>query len=97
MRRNLLKLIVVIVSLGALTFSWAESAAANSWINTRVPYDISVKELAERYYGDASEYPIIVEANKGLIGKDLIVRKDTEIKIPVTDKFTDQPEILGWN
>jgi phage tail protein X len=88
---------MLLVSVGAMSLLVAKDIVPNSWINTRVTYDISVKELAERYYGDASEYKVILNANRGLIGKNLIVPKNTEIKIPITEKFTDQPEMLGWN
>lgn len=74
----------------------ASSTEISGWVNTRIPYDISAKELAKRYYSDANDYMIIVNANKGLFNKNLIVRKNTEIKIPITPKFKDQPEILGW-
>jgi len=53
--------------------------------------------LAQRYYNDENDYMIIVNANKGLFNSNLILRKNTEVKIPITPKFTDQPEILGWN
>ena len=74
----------------------ASSTEVSGWVNTRIPYDISVKELAQRYYGGESDYMLIVKANKGLVNKNLIIRKNTEIKIPITTKFKDQPEILGW-
>lgn len=73
------------------------TSQATSWITTRVPYDISAKELAQNYYGDENDYQIIVNANKGIIGKNLMFKKNTEVKIPVTEKFRDQPEIIGWN
>lgn len=69
----------------------------NSWITTKVTYDISAKELAQNYYGDENEYQVIVDANKGIIGKNLMFKKNTEVKIPVTEKFRDQPEKIGWN
>ncbi|MCH9740208.1 MAG: hypothetical protein K0U38_05150 [Epsilonproteobacteria bacterium] len=74
-----------------------EIGEGTPWITTRIPYAISAKELALRYYGDESEYKVIVEANKGIIGKNLMFKKNIDINIPVTEKFTDQPEILGWN
>ena len=82
-----------------------EGREISGWINTRIPFNISVKELAQRYYKDAGDYMIIVNANKDLLkkgkiykkGKDYIVQKNTEIKVPITPKFEDQPEILGWN
>lgn len=77
----------------------------SGWVNTRIPYDISTKEIAERYYSNANDYMIIVNGNQDLVkrgliykkGSDYIVKKNTEIKVPITEKFQDQPEILGWN
>jgi hypothetical protein len=68
-----------------------------SWTTTRITYDISVEELAQRYYGDSKEYKLILEANKDILGGRHTVPKNTEIKIPITPKFRDQPERLGWN
>ncbi len=68
-----------------------------SWTTTRVTYDITVEELAQRYYGDKSDYKLILEANKKILGGSHIVPKNVEIKIPITPKFRDQPEKLGWN
>ena len=68
-----------------------------TWITIRVPYpNMTLRELAKKYYGDANEYLIIYKANKNVIGKDMKLRKNMKIHIPVTSKFTDQPEILGW-
>ncbi len=68
-----------------------------SWTTTRVTYDITVEELAQRYYGDKSDYKLILEANKKILRGSHIVPKNVEIKIPITPKFRDQPEKLGWN
>ena len=97
----------LVLFLGATNFAMADgnesteedssSTEISGWINTRIPYDISAKELAQRYYNDENDYMIIVNANKGLFNSNLILRKNTEVKIPITPKFTDQPEILGWN
>jgi len=73
------------------------TSQVTSWITTRVPYDISARELAQKYYGDENDYQIIVNANKGIIGKNLMFKKNTEVKIPITEKFRDQPEKIGWN
>ncbi len=67
------------------------------WINLTVPYTTTVQELAGMYYSDENDYPIIYNANRGLISKSFKLRKGMIVKIPVTDKFTDQPELLGWN
>ncbi|NOZ90684.1 MAG: hypothetical protein GXO60_05285 [Epsilonproteobacteria bacterium] len=68
-----------------------------SWTVTRVTYDITVEELAKRYYGNAKDYVYILEANKKILRGSHTVPKDTEIKIPITENFRDQPEQLGWN
>ncbi len=68
-----------------------------SWTTTRITYNISVEELAKRYYGDSKDYKYILEANKNILRGNHIVPKNTEIKIPITPKFRDQPEQLGWN
>ena len=68
-----------------------------SWTTTRITYDITVEELAQRYYGDAKDYKYILEANKKILRGSHTVPKNTEIKIPITPKFRDQPEKLGWN
>jgi len=68
-----------------------------SWTTTRITYDITVEELAQRYYGDSKEYKLILEANKNILRGRHTVPKHTEIKIPITSKFRDQPEQLGWN
>ncbi len=94
LKNNILKIGVLLAILGFNNFAIAKEF---SWINTRIPYNTTAKELAEKYYGDASDYKIIIEANKGVISKNGFVPKHTEIKIPVTEKFQDQPEVLGWN
>jgi phage tail protein X len=67
-----------------------------SWTVTRVTYDTTVEELAQRYYGDSKDYIYILEANKNILHGSHIVPKNTEVKIPITEKFRDQPEKLGW-
>jgi hypothetical protein len=67
------------------------------YTTTRVSYDTTYRELALRYYGDASDYMIIFNANVKRLGKSQKIRKHTEVIIPVTEKFRDQPEHLGWN
>jgi hypothetical protein len=68
-----------------------------SWTVTRPTYDITVEELAKIYYGDAKDYIYILEANRDILHGSHLVRKDTKVKIPITSKFRDQPEKLGWN
>jgi len=68
-----------------------------SWTTTRITYDITVEELAQRYYGSSKDYKLILKANKKILRGRHTVPKNTEIKIPITEKFRDQPEQLGWN
>jgi nucleoid-associated protein YgaU len=67
-----------------------------SWIVTRFNYNVTVEELAHRYYGNSQDYIYILEANKKLLNGSHLVPKNVEIKIPITEKFRDQPEKLGW-
>jgi len=69
----------------------------SSWTTTRITYDITVEELAQRYYGNSKDYKLILKANKKILRGRHTVPKNTEIKIPITEKFRDQPEQLGWN
>jgi len=68
-----------------------------SWTTTRITYNITVEELAKRYYGNSKYYKLILEANKRILRGKHTVPKNTEIKIPITENFKDQPEHLGWN
>jgi hypothetical protein len=63
------------------------------YMTTRVSQATTLKKLAQRYYGDENEYIIIKKAN---IGIGMNVPRNTEVRIPVTDKFKDQPEQLSW-
>ena len=67
------------------------------YMKTRVSFDTTYKELALKYYGDENDYMIIFKANVKRLGKSQKIRKHTEVTIPVTKKFKDQPEQLGWN
>jgi len=67
-----------------------------SWTVTRVSYTTTVEELAKKYYGDAKDYIYILEANKEILHGSHRVPRNTEVKIPITEKFREQPERLGW-
>jgi len=85
---------VVITLLLTITTS---VVMASTWIDFTVEFsDTTLEDLASTYYGDASETAVIYNANKELIGKNRKLEKGMELKIPVTDKFRDQPERLGW-
>ena len=58
--------------------------------------DVTLEDLASTYYGDVNDADIIYRANRDVIGKDKKLHSGMHLKIPVTDKFRDQPEHLGW-
>lgn len=73
------------------------TALAGTWINITISSnDVTLGDLASTYYADATETEVIYNANKGTIGKSRKLRKGMKLEIPVTDKFRDQPEHLGW-
>jgi len=76
--------------------STPEVTHGTPWINIRLPYSMTVKELAGIYYGSATEANTIVSANRGIRSKGATLRKNMIVRIPVTANFTDQPERLGW-
>jgi nucleoid-associated protein YgaU len=68
------------------------------WVNIVVASsETTLADLASTYYGDVKEASLIYEANKGIIPKSKKLQKGMKLKIPVTDKFIDQPEHLGWH
>ena len=72
-------------------------AMAGTWINITISSnDVTLEDLASSYYGDVKDADIIYDANKDVIGKDRRLTKGMTLEIPVTDKFRDQPEHLGW-
>lgn len=86
-----------ILFLGTIAIAKDRVVLPPSWTTTRVTYSVSVEELAQKYYGDKSDYRLILEANKKILNGSHIVPKNVEIRIPITPKFRDQPEKLGWN
>ena len=69
-----------------------------TWVNITVRFnDTTLEDLASTYYSDIHEADTIYNANREIIGKDKKLVKNMILKIPVTEKFKDQPEHLGWN
>jgi len=69
-----------------------------TWVNIVVySSTTTLSDLASTYYGDVKEATLIYEANKDVIPKSKKLKKGMKLKIPVTDKFIDQPEHLGWH
>jgi len=69
-----------------------------TWINiTLTSNDVTLEDLASTYYADAKETEVIYNANRDVIPKSRKLHNGMKLKIPVTEKFRDQPEHLGWN
>jgi len=103
MKKGLLKITISIsLLMGLSTLNATEGSLipeithGTPWVNVRLPYSMTVKELAGIYYGSSSEANTIVLANKGIRSKGATLRKNMTVRIPVTANFTDQPERLGW-
>ena len=68
-----------------------------TWTNITIESeDVTLEDLASTYYGDVKDAYIIYNANRDVIGKDKKLHSGMHLKIPITDKFRDQPEHLGW-
>jgi len=68
-----------------------------TWVNIVVgSSETTLEDLASTYYGDVKEASLIYEANKNVIPKSKKLREGMKLKMPVTSKFIDQPEHLGW-
>ena len=73
------------------------TAMAGTWINITVKSNkVTLEDLASSYYGDVKDADIIYDANRDVIKKNRKLKKGMKLEIPVTDKFRDQPEHLGW-
>jgi len=65
------------------------------WIEVQVENDVDIYQLALRYYKDKQEYKQIYVANRDVIGRDLKLRNGMSLKIPMTEKFEDQPIFIN--
>lgn len=85
------------IRLGLLLIASTTLLMAGTWINITVEFDdTTLEDLASTYYGDVTESDTIYQANKEVIGKNRKLREGMVLEIPVTEKFRDQPEHLGW-
>lgn len=101
MKNGLLKLgLISLLLMGATQLQATKMSGVVThslpWIETRLPYSMSVNELAEMYYGNSEETDVILKMNEDIDGAFLL-EKDRVVLVPVTASFTDQPELLGWN
>jgi uncharacterized membrane protein len=73
------------------------TAIAGTWINITINSNkVTLEDLASTYYGDVKDADIIYDANRDVIKKNRKLKKGMKLEVPVTDKFRDQPEHLGW-
>lgn len=84
-------------AIGLLLMLSSSALMAGTWINITIESNsVTLSDLASTYYGDASETEIIYNANKDVIAKNRKLQAGMVLEIPVTEKFRDQPEHLGW-
>ena len=90
MKNRLMKILLLLTFFFSITL-------AGTWINITInSNNVTLEDLASSYYGDKKETEIIYNANKDVIGTNRILTSGMKLEIPVTDKFIDQPEHLGW-
>ena len=65
------------------------------WVEIVVEDDLDIYQLALKYYKDKREYKQIYLANRDIIGKSLKIRNGMSLKIPITDKFEEQPMLIN--
>jgi hypothetical protein len=65
------------------------------WIDIVVEDDLDIYQLALLYYKDKKEYKRIYLANKDVIGKNYKIQNGMSLKIPITDKFHEQPMFIN--
>lgn len=90
MKNTLIKTLILLALFVTTTL-------AGTWINITISSNnVTLRDLASSYYGDASETEVIYNANRDIIKKNRQLKKGMKLEIPVTDKFRDQPEHLDW-
>ena len=88
----------VLSSLEIRELESTEAPKNLTWVNIVVfSNKITLADLASMYYGEEGEASLIYEANMDVIPKSKKLKKGMHLKLPVTDKFIDQPEYLGWH
>ena len=65
------------------------------WIDIVVEDNIDIYQLALKYYKDKREYKQIYSANRDIIEKNLKLNNGMILKIPMTEKFEEQPMFLN--
>jgi len=79
-------------------YELTEAPKDMTWVNIVVQSnDTTLEDLASTYYGDVKEATLIYNANSDVIPKSKKLKKGMKLKMPVTNKYIDQPEHLGWH
>jgi hypothetical protein len=90
MKNRLLKMLMLLAL-------FLTTAIASTWINITISSNtVTLGDLASSYYADVNDAEVIYDANKDVIGENRKLKKGMKLAIPVTDKFIEQPEHLGW-
>ena len=65
------------------------------WVEVQVEDNRNIYDLALEYYGDAQAYDKIYAANRDVIGSDFQLKNGMRLKIPITERFKEQPIVLN--
>jgi len=88
----------VTIAKESTKYDLTEAPKNMTWVNIVVQSnDTTLEDLGSTYYGDVKEATLIYNANREVIPKSKKLKKGMKLKMPVTSKYIDQPEHLGWN
>jgi len=65
------------------------------WVEVQVEENRNIYDLALEYYGDAQAYDKIYSANRDVIDSDFQIKNGMILKIPITERFKEQPIVLN--
>jgi len=65
------------------------------WVEVQVEENRNIYDLALEYYGDAQAYDKIYAANRDVIESDFQIKNGMTLKIPITERFKEQPIVLN--
>jgi len=68
---------------------------STEWIEVVIADSTNIHELALRYYADQNEYAKIYAANKNVISNNLELHEGMVLKIPMSNKFREQPILIN--
>ena len=65
------------------------------WVEIVLEDGLNIYQLAHKYYKDKEAYRLIYVANRDIIGKDFRIKDGMSLKIPINEKFEDQPMFIN--